>query len=70
LVTARLLIHYFRHAVLLCAVIAAVLTPTTDFGNMLIIAGPMIVLYIVGIGIAWVFGKARSSPDESANGTA
>lgn len=64
LVSARLLVHYFKHAVLLCAVIAAVLTPTTDFGNMLIIAGPMIVLYIVGIGIAWVFGKARSSPDD------
>jgi sec-independent protein translocase protein TatC len=59
LVSARLLVHHFRHAALLCVVIAAVITPTTDFGNMLIIAGPMIALYIVGIGIAWLFGRAR-----------
>jgi Sec-independent protein secretion pathway component TatC len=26
---------------------------------MLIIAGPMIVLYAVGIVIAWIFGRAR-----------
>lgn len=62
LVSARLLVKYFRHAVLLCVVIAAVITPTTDFGNMLIIAGPMIALYVVGIGIAWLFGRARVEP--------
>jgi sec-independent protein translocase protein TatC len=59
LVTASLLIRYFKHAVLGCVVIAAVVTPTTDFGNMLVIAGPMIVLYAVGILIAWAFGKKR-----------
>ncbi len=26
---------------------------------MLVIAGPMIVLYGVGIGVAWLFGKKR-----------
>jgi sec-independent protein translocase protein TatC len=61
LVSARLLLRYFKHAVLGCAVIAAVITPTSDFGNMLIIAGPMIVLYAVGIVIAWIFGRARST---------
>jgi sec-independent protein translocase protein TatC len=70
LVSARLLVHYFRHAALLCVVIAAVITPTTDFGNMLIIAGPMIALYIVGIGIAWLFGRARVEADGSTSGTA
>lgn len=63
LVSARLLLHYFRHAVLACVVVAAVITPTTDFGNMLIIAGPMVVLYAVGIVIAWVFGRVRVQPD-------
>lgn len=59
LVSARLLLRYFKHAVVACTVIAAVITPTTDFGNMLIVAGPMIVLYAVGIVIAWIFGKTR-----------
>jgi sec-independent protein translocase protein TatC len=60
LVTAGLLVSYYKHAVLACVVCAAILTPTTDFGNMLVIAGPMIVLYSAGIGVAWMFGRART----------
>ncbi|MDP2320613.1 MAG: twin-arginine translocase subunit TatC [Acidobacteriota bacterium] len=59
LITAGMLVRYFKHAVLGCVVVAAIITPTTDFGNMLVIAGPMIVLYGVGIGVAWLFGKKR-----------
>lgn len=59
IVTAGMLVRYFRHAVLGCLLVAAVVTPTTDFGNMLIIAGPMIVLYAAGIAIAWLFGRHR-----------
>ena len=61
LVTARTLLRYFRHAVLACAVVAAVITPTTDFANMLVIAGPMLLLYCLGIGVAWAFGRPRVS---------
>ena len=60
LVNARLLVRYFKHAVLACVVAAAVLTPTTDFANMLVIAGPMIVLYAVGIVVAWLSAKAST----------
>lgn len=63
LLTARTLVKYFRHAVLGCVVVAAVITPTTDFGNMLVIAGPMLVLYGVGIAVAWIFGKRREPED-------
>jgi len=59
LITAGMLVRYFKHAVLGCVIVAAIITPTTDFGNMLVIAGPMIVLYGVGIGVAWVFGRKR-----------
>lgn len=60
IIDARLLVRHFKHAVLGCVVVAAVITPTTDFGNMLVIAGPMIVLYVVGIGVAWLFGRRRT----------
>jgi sec-independent protein translocase protein TatC len=60
LVSARLLIRYFKHAVLLCTIIAAIITPTTDFANMLVIAGPMLFLYTIGIVIAWLFGRTRT----------
>jgi sec-independent protein translocase protein TatC len=59
LVTARMLAKYFKHAVVGCVIVAAVITPTTDAGNMLIIAGPMLLLYVLGIGIAWMFGRRR-----------
>jgi sec-independent protein translocase protein TatC len=59
LLTARTLVRYFKHAVLGSVIVAAVITPTTDFANMLVIAGPMIALYGVGIGVAWVFGRRR-----------
>jgi sec-independent protein translocase protein TatC len=59
IVTAGMLARSFKHALLGCFIVAAVITPTTDFGNMLIIAGPMIVLYGVGIVVAWIFGKRR-----------
>lgn len=59
IVTARVLMRHFKHAVLGCLIVAAVITPTTDFANMLLIAGPMILLYAVGIGVAWVFGRGR-----------
>ena len=59
LLTAGMMVRYFRHAVLGSLIVAAVITPTTDFGNMLIIAGPMVALYCVGITVAWIFGRGR-----------
>jgi sec-independent protein translocase protein TatC len=62
LVSARFLLAKLKYAVFACVIAAAVLTPTTDPGNMLVLAGPMIVLYCVGIVVAWVFGRARVDP--------
>jgi sec-independent protein translocase protein TatC len=59
LVDARFLLRHLKYAVLGCLMIAAVITPTGDPGNMLIIAAPMLLLYCVGIVIAWVFGRHR-----------
>ncbi len=44
-----------RYSILVIFIIAAVLTPTTDILNMCIFAAPMVALYFVSIGIAWVF---------------
>lgn len=65
LVTAGLLARQFKYALLSTVVIAAVITPTQDFANLLIIiAGPMVALYGVGIVVAWIFGRRRRAPDE------
>lgn len=63
LLTAGMLARNFKHAVLGCVIVATVITPTTDFANLLVVAGPMIVLYCVGIGVAWVFGRRRASAE-------
>jgi sec-independent protein translocase protein TatC len=59
LVSAGVLARKLKYAVFASVVIAAVITPTGDPGNMLIIAAPMVALYVVGIGVAWVFGRRR-----------
>ena len=61
LVSAGLLARKLKYAVFASVVVAAVITPTGDPGNMLIIAAPMVVLYVVGIGVAWIFGRRRQT---------
>jgi sec-independent protein translocase protein TatC len=59
LVTARQLLRWFRWAVLAIFVIAAVITPTPDVATQTVFAVPMIILYLVGVGVAALFGKKR-----------
>src|SRR5207247_3142209 len=59
IVSARFLLKNLRYAILVIFSVAAVITPTTDIPNMMVFAMPMLLLYIVGIVIAWIFGKKR-----------
>ena len=56
-VSAGFLLRNTKYAVLIAFVIAAIITPTADIPNMMIMAGPMILLYLVGVVVAFVFGK-------------
>ena len=53
-VNAKFLFKHIRGAVLIFFVIAAFLTPTTDIMNMTIYAAPMILLYLLSIGVVWL----------------
>jgi sec-independent protein translocase protein TatC len=64
LVTPGLLWKAWRYAVIAIAILSALLTPTTDYLNMLIFAAPMLGLYFLSIGIVWLFGKPRRSDAE------
>lgn len=48
-----------RYSILVIFVVAAFLTPTTDIMNMCVFAAPMILLYIVSIGVAWFVHPKR-----------
>lgn len=57
IVTSRFLLKNFRYAVLIIFVVAAIVTPTADITTMLVFAAPMLALYVLSIGVAWIFGK-------------
>ena len=57
LVTSRFLIKYFKYAVVLIFILAAILTPTPDVINQSIFAIPTILLYLLSILIARFAGK-------------
>jgi sec-independent protein translocase protein TatC len=57
LLSSRLLIRYFRHAVVLIFIVAAVLTPTTDPLSLLFMVLPMLLLY--GLSILAAKGVER-----------
>jgi sec-independent protein translocase protein TatC len=59
LVTARFLIKSFKYAILIIFIAAAIITPSGDMLTQTLFAMPMIGLYILSIGIAWLFGKPR-----------
>jgi sec-independent protein translocase protein TatC len=59
-VTAGFLARNIKYAILVIFVLAAVLTPTGDPVTLTMMAAPMIVLYGLSIGIAWVFAKRRA----------
>jgi sec-independent protein translocase protein TatC len=48
----RPLIRNWRLAVVLITIVAAMITPTVDPFNMLLVTGPLILLYLVSIGLA------------------
>ena len=57
IVTAALLARHRRHALLINAIAAAVLTPTADLFNMMVMLVPLTLLYEVGILGARLFGR-------------
>ena len=59
-VNARMLAKNRKYAILGAFIAAAVLTPTPDIFNQTLMAGPLIVLYEVGILSARMFGRRRT----------
>jgi len=54
IVSAGWMWRNLRYSILVIFIIAAIITPTTDILNMCIFAAPMIALYVLSIGIAWL----------------
>ncbi len=67
-VTAGWMWRNLRYSILGIFTIAAIITPTTDIMNMCVFAAPMVVLYVLSIGIAWfVHPRQRKARRERKN---
>ena len=70
-VTPEFLAKHRKYAILINFVIAAILTPTPDVFNQSLMAGPLILLYEVGILSARFFGRrAKAAPAPAPEPTA
>lgn len=61
LVTPAFLMQKFKYAIVLSFVIAAIVTPTPDIVTQAALAVPMILLYLIGVGVAFLFGKKHDA---------
>jgi len=67
---ARQLLKGTPYAVLVIFVAAAILTPP-DWVSQVLLALPMVALYLLGVGVAWVFGGSRArGARQTASGAA
>ena len=62
----KLLAKGRRFAVVIILLVAAILTPTPDAFNQLLLAGPMYILYEISIIVVWLTGKKRDKESASA----
>jgi sec-independent protein translocase protein TatC len=68
LVSARFLWRHLSYAVLAAVVASALLTPSTDPWNQIVFAAPMVAMYVMGIGIAWL-AHPKANPAAGGNST-
>jgi len=65
IVSPGFLVKNFRYAILVIFIVAAIVTPTPDIINMCIFAAPMVGLYALSVGVAWlVHPKQRQARRE------
>ena len=59
IVDAKFLVKHIRYAILIIFVVAAIICPTPDPVGMTLFATPMLALYMIGVGVAFLVHPAR-----------
>ncbi|MBI5342100.1 MAG: twin-arginine translocase subunit TatC [Deltaproteobacteria bacterium] len=62
-ITPGLFRKRWRHALLFCTILAAVITPTPDLYNMTLMVLPLLGLYFVSFGVVVLVDKTRKPPE-------
>jgi sec-independent protein translocase protein TatC len=66
ILTPKSLLTYWRQAIVIIAILAAVITPTVDPVNMSLMMAPLILLYFISILFAWFARRGRPVEPEPA----
>jgi len=64
LINHKMLIGSLRYAIVIIFIVAAVLTPGPDVASQLFLATPLLLLYGLSIGVAYMFGKKRTETED------
>jgi sec-independent protein translocase protein TatC len=59
IVTPQTLTRYRRHAVVLCVIAGAFITPDASPTTLFALAGPLYLLFELGVGLAWMVTRKR-----------
>jgi sec-independent protein translocase protein TatC len=63
--THRTLIGWWRYAIVVIFVVAAVLTPGPDVASQMLMAAPLLVLYVLSIGVAYLVARPAAAEDST-----
>ena len=62
-----MLLRKFKYAILIVFIVAAVITPSGDPVTQTIFAVPMLLLYLLGVLVAWIFSRRNPEEAESSD---
>jgi sec-independent protein translocase protein TatC len=63
LISGPQLLGFWRYAIIIIAVAAAAITPTIDPVNMTLVMGPLAILYLLSVGLAYLLYRPRVAFD-------
>jgi sec-independent protein translocase protein TatC len=63
ILSAGQLLRGTPYAILAIFVAAAILTPSPDWVSQVLLGVPMVILYLLGVGVAWLFGRRKQAAD-------
>ncbi len=63
-VTARFMWRHTKYAVLIIVIVSAIVTPDGGGVSLVAMSVPLFFLYVVSIGLAWLFGKKKKKNED------
>jgi sec-independent protein translocase protein TatC len=62
-ITARFMVRNMKYAFLIIVIISAIVTPDGGGVSLVAMSVPMMLLYLLSIALAWMFGKKRQAEE-------